>query len=204
MLVIPPVSDRGMTRPRVEASAMYPNASKKTWFAVYTAASSRKVCPGSVGSQANPILPACLHRHTTVEERGSTGGPASRSFRVIFSSASMPTSGFRWFRPQASSISWVTAHHRYPSMIRRSMPSASVPNVHHSIRIPFRTRRRHGLHQARSVPGSTGTCTARSGQFDICSHHSANPEIVCYRRASLRPRIGRLAAEVSSGRLNKV
>ena len=44
----------------------------------------RKVRPGSVGSQANPILPACLHRHTTVEERGSTGSPASALSGYLF------------------------------------------------------------------------------------------------------------------------
>jgi transcription antitermination factor NusG len=37
VLVIPPVSDRGTTGPRGETSSIYPHASKKTWFAVYTA-----------------------------------------------------------------------------------------------------------------------------------------------------------------------
>jgi transcriptional antiterminator NusG len=42
VLVIPPVSDRGATRPRDETSSIYPHASKKTWFAVYTASRHEK------------------------------------------------------------------------------------------------------------------------------------------------------------------
>jgi transcription termination/antitermination protein NusG len=42
VLVIPPVSDRGVVRPRVEASAIHPSASKKKWYAVYTAARHEK------------------------------------------------------------------------------------------------------------------------------------------------------------------
>ena len=70
MLVIPPVSDRGVTRPRVEASAVHPNASKKKWFAVYTAASPRKVRPGAVDSQSKSN-PSCLS--TPTYDGGKTG-----------------------------------------------------------------------------------------------------------------------------------
>jgi Transcription termination factor nusG len=35
----PPLSDRGLTKPRSETSAIYANASKKSWFAVCAAPS---------------------------------------------------------------------------------------------------------------------------------------------------------------------
>ena len=58
MLVIPPVSDRGATKPRVEASAMYPSASTKTWFAVYTAARHEKFVQAQlVAKQIQSFLP---------------------------------------------------------------------------------------------------------------------------------------------------
>jgi transcription antitermination factor NusG len=58
VLVIPPVSDRGVTKPRVEASAIYPAASKKTWFAVYTAARHEKfVQTQLVAKQIQSFLP---------------------------------------------------------------------------------------------------------------------------------------------------
>jgi transcription antitermination factor NusG len=42
VLVVSPVSDRGFTKPCVEASTIHPGGSKKKWFAVYTAARHEK------------------------------------------------------------------------------------------------------------------------------------------------------------------
>ena len=58
MLVIPPVSDRGVTKPRIEASTIYPNASKKAWFAVYTAPRHEKFVQAQlVAKQIQSFLP---------------------------------------------------------------------------------------------------------------------------------------------------
>lgn len=37
MLAFPPVSDRGLSLPQIEASRVFPHVTKKAWFAVYTA-----------------------------------------------------------------------------------------------------------------------------------------------------------------------
>ena len=77
VLVIPPVSDRGETRPRVEASAIHPHVSKKKWFAVYTAARHEKFVQAQlIAKQIQSFLPLYTSR-TTVEKRGSTGDSVS-------------------------------------------------------------------------------------------------------------------------------
>ena len=58
MLVIPPVSDRGVTRLRVEASAVQPNASRKKWYAVYTAPRHEKFVQAQLtAKQIQSFLP---------------------------------------------------------------------------------------------------------------------------------------------------
>jgi transcription antitermination factor NusG len=58
VLVIPPVSDRGVTKPRVEATPIYPGTSRKTWFAVYTAPRHEKYVQAQlVAKQIQSFLP---------------------------------------------------------------------------------------------------------------------------------------------------
>jgi transcription antitermination factor NusG len=58
VLVIPPVSDRGVTKPRVEATPIYPGPSKQTWFAVYTAPRHEKYVQAQlVAKQIQSFLP---------------------------------------------------------------------------------------------------------------------------------------------------
>ena len=58
MLFVPSVSDRGETKPRVEASATHPSVSKKKWFAVYTAARHEKFVEAQLtAKQIQSFLP---------------------------------------------------------------------------------------------------------------------------------------------------
>jgi len=58
VLVIPPVSDRGVTRPRVESNAIHSDASRKTWFAVYTAPRHEKFVQAQlIAKQIQSFLP---------------------------------------------------------------------------------------------------------------------------------------------------
>jgi transcriptional antiterminator NusG len=58
VLVIPPVSDRGVTMPRVEASANQSSASGKKWYAVYTAARHEKFVQAQLtAKQIQSFLP---------------------------------------------------------------------------------------------------------------------------------------------------
>jgi transcription antitermination factor NusG len=58
VLVIPPVSDRGATKPRLEASNVFPGAPKKTWFAVYTAPRHEKFVQAQlIAKQIQSFLP---------------------------------------------------------------------------------------------------------------------------------------------------
>jgi transcription antitermination factor NusG len=58
VLVIPPVLDRGVTKPRAETSAIFPCASKRTWFAVYTAPRHEKFVQAQlIAKQIQSFLP---------------------------------------------------------------------------------------------------------------------------------------------------
>lgn len=58
MLLIPPVSDRGPTQSRGEASVLHPGASKKKWFAAYTAPRHEKFVEAQlVAKQVQSFLP---------------------------------------------------------------------------------------------------------------------------------------------------
>ncbi len=58
MLVVPPVSDRGVINPRAETSAIFPGASKRTWFAVYTAPRHEKFVQAQLlAKQIQSFLP---------------------------------------------------------------------------------------------------------------------------------------------------
>jgi transcriptional antiterminator NusG len=58
VLVIPPLSDRGVNKPRVEASSIYPSGSNKTWFAVYTAPRHEKFVQAQlIAKQIQSFLP---------------------------------------------------------------------------------------------------------------------------------------------------
>ena len=65
MVVISPVSDRGETKPRVEATAIHPNVSKRKWFVVYTAARHEKFVQAQlIAKQIQSFLPL----YTTVRQ----------------------------------------------------------------------------------------------------------------------------------------
>jgi transcription termination/antitermination protein NusG len=65
VVVISPVSDRGETKPRVEATAIHLNVSKKKWFAVYTAARHEKFVQAQlIAKQIQSFLPL----YTTVRQ----------------------------------------------------------------------------------------------------------------------------------------
>lgn len=54
----PPVSDRGLTKPCVEASAIDPDASKKSWLAVYTVPRHEKFVQAQlIAKQIQSFLP---------------------------------------------------------------------------------------------------------------------------------------------------
>jgi hypothetical protein len=54
----PPLPNRGLTKPRVEASAIDPDASKKSRFAVYTAARHEKFVQAQlIAKQIQSFLP---------------------------------------------------------------------------------------------------------------------------------------------------
>jgi transcription antitermination factor NusG len=58
VLVIPPVSDRGLTRPPVEAIDSHSKAGKKAWFAAYTAPRHEKFVQAQlVAKQIQSFLP---------------------------------------------------------------------------------------------------------------------------------------------------
>jgi len=58
VLLIPSVLDRGVTKPRVEATAIHPNVSKRKWFAVYTAARHEKFVQAQlIAKQIQSFLP---------------------------------------------------------------------------------------------------------------------------------------------------
>jgi transcription antitermination factor NusG len=58
VLVIPPVSDRGETKPRVEASTIHSNVFKKKWYAVYTSARHEKFVQAQLtAKQIQSFLP---------------------------------------------------------------------------------------------------------------------------------------------------
>ena len=75
MLAFPPASDRGVTLPSIEASRVFPQVSKKTWFAVYTAPRHEKFVQAQLtAKQVQSFLPVYLGR-AAMEEWGSTGDP---------------------------------------------------------------------------------------------------------------------------------
>ena len=58
MLVIPPVSDRGVAKPRVGSNGIHSDASRKTWFAVYTAPRHEKFVQAQlIAKQIQSFLP---------------------------------------------------------------------------------------------------------------------------------------------------
>ena len=58
MLVIPPVSERGLTRSPVESSDRHPKAAKKAWFAAYTAPRHEKFVQAQLAAkQIQSFLP---------------------------------------------------------------------------------------------------------------------------------------------------
>jgi hypothetical protein len=145
-----PISDRGVTLPRVEAGSPHSGAPKKAWLVVYTAPRHEKFVQAQlIAKQIQSFLLSI--RPYDVGKTWFGGRSSTRFFRVMSSSGLMRTSGFRYFRLQASYTSWETASHRYPSMIMRCRPFASVLNADRLRPIPFYARaRRFALNAVRS------------------------------------------------------
>ena len=199
MLAIPPVSDRGLQLPPIEASRIFSMASKKNWFAVYTAPRHEKFVQAQLtAKQIQSFLPLySVVRRWKNGVRREIQHPLFPGYVFVCLDANerLPVL-------QTAGVVYIVGNgtHLYLWMIRRCTPSASAPTRIALSASACIRRATPSVSPRGPFKGVRGRVQRDRRQFDICRHHSAYPEVFCDRRARLRSRIGRVIVEQAYSR----
>ena len=178
MLVIPPVSDRGATRPRGETSSIYPHAPKKTWFAVYTAPRHEKFVQTQLTAKADSVFPALIYGRKALEERGSASDRAPRVSGLCFClpGGQRTASGTSNRRRR---LFCGERHRAFAARRSRDPRDAYRRRTRVAYASPFPGRGRYCLHHTRTIPGRQGSCGAAWERSDVCRDHPIDPAVLC-------------------------
>ena len=169
MLVMPPVSDRGLTRTPLEASGSHSNSSRKAWFAVYTAPRHEKFVQAQlIAKQIQSFLPLyTVVRRWRNRVQREIQYPLLPGYVFVCLGTRRMASRAADFGRGLHRGERVVTHHR--STITRCTCSASVHNAHRLCRIRSYVRATWFVSGADLSGGLTDTWSAMGATCHLLS-----------------------------------